>query len=56
MVYDSYHVVFERRRDMQNIIFLSSELQAVLDSKASTIGITTPAFITDFLTESFKDE
>lgn len=41
---------------MQNTIFLSDALQTVLDSKASTIGISTAAFITDFLTESFKDE
>lgn len=41
---------------MQNNIFLPDQLQTVLDKKATAIGITTAAFITDFLTQSFKDE
>jgi hypothetical protein len=41
---------------MQNNIFLPDQLQAVLDQKATSIGITTAAFITDFLTQSFKDD
>jgi hypothetical protein len=41
---------------MQNQIFLPDQLQNVLDTKATAIGITTSAFITDFLTQSFKDE
>lgn len=41
---------------MQNTIFLSDDLQAILDSKAAKIGITTAAYITDFLTEAFRDE
>jgi len=41
---------------MQNNIFLSDDLQTVLDRKSSAIGITTAAFITDFLEQSFKDE
>lgn len=41
---------------MQNQIFLPDQLQHILDSKANAIGITTSAFITDFLTQSFKDE
>lgn len=41
---------------MQNTIFISDELQSILDTKSSAIGITTAAFISNFLTESFKDE
>lgn len=41
---------------MQNQIFLQDQLQKILDTRAKAIGITTSAFITDFLTQSFKDE
>lgn len=41
---------------MQNSVFLPDDLQKVIDSKAALIGITTSAFITDFLREAFKDE
>lgn len=41
---------------MQNQVFLPEQLQTILDAKATAIGITTSAFITDFLTQSFKDE
>ena len=41
---------------MQKIIFLSESLQKILDEKAEKIGITTAAFITDFLTQAFKYE
>lgn len=41
---------------MQNNIFLSDDLQLVLDRKAAAIGITTAAYISDFLEQSFKDE
>lgn len=41
---------------MQNHIFLQDQLQKILDTRAKAIGITTSAFITDFLTQSFKEE
>ena len=41
---------------MQNTIFISDELQQILDSKAADIGITTAAYITDVLENTFKDE
>lgn len=41
---------------MQNIIFLPDDLQTLVDTKATNIGLTTAAFITDILTEAFKDE
>lgn len=41
---------------MQNTIFLSEQLQYLVDQKAAAIGITTSAYITDFLTEAFRDE
>lgn len=41
---------------MKNTIFLPDNLQNILDKKATNIGITTSAYITDFLTQSFKNE
>lgn len=41
---------------MQNVIFISEELQSVIDKKAEAIGITTSAYISDFLENSFKNE
>jgi hypothetical protein len=41
---------------MQNTIFLSDQLQQILDRKADSIGISTAAYITDVLENTFKDE
>lgn len=41
---------------MQNTIFISDELQQILDRKAANIGISTAAYITDILENTFKDE
>ena len=41
---------------MQNVIFISEELQSIIDKKAEAIGITTSAYISDFLENSFKNE
>lgn len=41
---------------MQNVIFISDELQKILDNKANEVGITTASYISDFLEQSFKDE
>lgn len=41
---------------MKNTIFISEELQQVLDSKATAIGISTSVYIADVLENIFKDE
>ena len=41
---------------MRNEIFLPDDLQNVVDRKAAKIGLSTAAYITDFLMNAFKDE
>lgn len=41
---------------MRNDIFLSDELQTIIDNRAKAIGLTTSAFITDLLENAFRDE
>jgi len=41
---------------MKNEIFLSDDLQKIVDRNAAEIGITTSAYLADLLTTQFKDE
>lgn len=41
---------------MKNTIFVSDELQKILDKRAADIGISTSAYITDILEKTFQNE